>query len=760
MAQAQKTSVENLGRNLRALIQQLVVETRKNNFKTNSPETQNLLKKFASQAHNYQVAAKNAKIKLSGNQARANIKGEAAAKANAALAAVAATVASAAGKAEQAANEAAKGNISKVGLLTRLKTAKNKAVASVKTFIASKPSALARAPVNYNRIITAYNSKANTIDKKTIKAKELSNMYRSAKFKNVSRAGRLLTQFPRVAPLSGRYEARQKFLNEMVAFYKKQINEAEAKRLANVATEAAALPRVAARALYNSSAINNNTGRRKSNDEIWASVPVNIRNKIQNFKEVERVLNTYGNNKQVKYAKKILRERAPSGWSGMAAAVAPIFGPNTKAVATAAAWRQKPPSGFLISRGIFTLESEGNGPSPRPGVAVNVVRHAKGPTNVFYGRPLTEPRYYRKLKRNAKNPGKFNFNNSNTRSYIANNTGFEVDEGAASTALNQAVAGAESAATEAVAATISSANAQMKVNVVEKSLKAAREAYKKTLRGPGDNARVKRVEAAAARAKTGLAAAQKREAVKAAANKAAANKAAAAAKAAAAKAAAEAKKAANAAAAKAAAEAKAAAAAQAAANAQTAAEAKKARNAQEKAEKAVQNAAAAQAKAVANAAQAQQDAAKKKVREFVLKLWPLTKGNFRGNQWQARITESNYIKSEISKFNPGLTVSQRNAIIANIIQAEKNKAIGHRGPYGVGGQNKNITQRLNRARALVNIVFPPLTVQEAAATKIAARWRGGAARNNLRKKAVANAFKPAPTRGSALASIASSTGSP
>ena len=232
---------------------------------------------------------------------------------------------------------------------------------------------------------------------------------------------------------------------------------------------------------------------------------------------------------------------------------------------------------------------------------------------------------------------------------------------------------------------------------------------------------------------------QKKNAEEAAAKEAAnANKAA---KAAAAKAAANANKAAKAAAAQAAAEAKAAAAAQATAAAKTAAEAEAARKVQEAAAKKARNAAEAQAKAAAAAANAAKKAEAAKIREFVLKLWPLTKGNFRGGAWQPRLTEATYIKQQISKFNPGLTVSQRNAIIANIIKAEKNKAIGHWGPYGAGGQNKNLTQRIERARALVNLVIPPLSVQEAAAAKIGQAWR--TRKSNMTAQVLQNTVKAA-----------------
>jgi hypothetical protein len=123
-------SVENLGRNLRALIQQLVVETRKANFNRESPATQTLLKNFASQAHTYQIAAKNAGKKLNANQARANLKGNAAAAANAAAVAAAATVENTAGSAVEAAKANATPSALRAGL--------TKAVAAIRNLTTRK----------------------------------------------------------------------------------------------------------------------------------------------------------------------------------------------------------------------------------------------------------------------------------------------------------------------------------------------------------------------------------------------------------------------------------------------------------------------------------------------------------------------------------------------------------------------------------------------------------------------------------------------
>ena len=148
-------SVENLGRNLRALIQQLVVETRKPNFNRESPATQTLLKNFASQAHTYQIAAKNAGKKLNANQARANLKGNAAAAANAAAAKAAANVSAAAGSAA----EAAKANATPSALRTRLVAMKNKATAALRNLRAPKPVAtLAPTAERVNLAHTTFNS--------------------------------------------------------------------------------------------------------------------------------------------------------------------------------------------------------------------------------------------------------------------------------------------------------------------------------------------------------------------------------------------------------------------------------------------------------------------------------------------------------------------------------------------------------------------------------------------------------------------------
>jgi len=87
MADPEK-SIENLRSNLRASIQNLVAATRNEKFSANNPDTQTLLKNFASKAHTYQKRAIAARNKLNGNLARANV----------------ATVASVAGAVAKAAN--------------------------------------------------------------------------------------------------------------------------------------------------------------------------------------------------------------------------------------------------------------------------------------------------------------------------------------------------------------------------------------------------------------------------------------------------------------------------------------------------------------------------------------------------------------------------------------------------------------------------------------------------------------------------------
>ena len=282
---------------------------------------------------------------------------------------------------------------------------------------------------------------------------------------------------------------------------------------------------------------------------------------------------------------------------------------------------------------------------------------------------------------------------------------------------NQITAAAAEVATAANAGNKAAANAAL-----ARVTKAA--ANRSALAGVPANAGLGAIVAKAkANASRAQQVAKNRAAAEAAAAKAAAeaNKAA---KAAEAKAAAEANKAAKAAAAKAAANAKAAAAANAAAKAKTAAAAEAARKAQEAAAKQARNAAAAQAKAEANAANAAKKSEEAKIREFVLKLWPLTKGNFKDGVWSARIRNNKQLKEELNKIKGNVTYNNYNAVVKNIIKAERNRAIGHWGPRGLAGANKNLTQRMNRARKLVNIAFPEI----GAAAKIAARWRGGKVR--------------------------------
>lgn len=230
-------SVENLRKNLRALIQNLVVETRKASFNPNDPATQNLLKRFASQAHTYQVAAKNAGKKLNKAAAMENIRGNAKkAVENAAAAAAAATVENMAGSAA----EAAKANVTPSALRASLVAMKNKAAMVLRNLRAPKPAAppvFGPAPRPFaNKIIASYNSKAVNNTNRFNAASRMAGEYRNApKFKkNFTKAALKLTAFSR-GGAAGQYESRQKFLNEMAAFYKKQVNNQAANASARAA---------------------------------------------------------------------------------------------------------------------------------------------------------------------------------------------------------------------------------------------------------------------------------------------------------------------------------------------------------------------------------------------------------------------------------------------------------------------------------------------------------------------------------------------
>ena len=156
MAQVSTTRVENLGRNLRALIQELVVETRKNSFKQNDPATQNLLKRFASQAHTYQIAAKNAGKNLTKAAAMENIRGNAKkAVENAAAAAAAANVSAAAGSAAAA----VKVNATPSALRALL----NKAAAAIKNLTTRKPAASNNPPhITFNKAENYFKTQPNS----------------------------------------------------------------------------------------------------------------------------------------------------------------------------------------------------------------------------------------------------------------------------------------------------------------------------------------------------------------------------------------------------------------------------------------------------------------------------------------------------------------------------------------------------------------------------------------------------------------------
>lgn len=234
----------------------------------------------------------------------------------------------------------------------------------------------------------------------------------------------------------------------------------------------------------------------------------------------------------------------------------------------------------------------------------------------------------------------------------------------------------------------------------------------------------------------------KEEANRVAAARVKANREAAAA---AAKAAAEANKAARAAAA-------AAAAAKAVENARSAAAAAAA-------EKRARNAAAAQAKAEANAAKAAANAAKAaknaqaaKIREFVLKLWPLTKGNTNRQTgvWTPRIKNNAELTQRLKNIKGDLSEANIAAIKNNINRAMANKKIGYWGRGLLERKNANLNNRIKEAKWIVNLGLgqqptpqaPWRAVaaqREAAAGKIAQAWRGH--KSQVRTKILQNTVK-------------------
>ncbi len=201
---APAANIKNIGANLRKIIKELVVASRQESFNPSSPEGVAMLKKFANKAKEYKAAAQ--KENLTAKKANENV------AANKAVAAAAAEVSAAAGQAAAAA-----GKKTKVALLNGLRSAMRQvgnAITGLK----------ARSPVDYNKIIEAYDSNAKTINKRRNAANRMAAEYRNAPLfkKNFTPAGRKLTLFRR-GGLPGS-KSRQEFLNAMAAFYKKQIN--------------------------------------------------------------------------------------------------------------------------------------------------------------------------------------------------------------------------------------------------------------------------------------------------------------------------------------------------------------------------------------------------------------------------------------------------------------------------------------------------------------------------------------------------------
>lgn len=307
---------------------------------------------------------------------------------------------------------------------------------------------------------------------------------------------------------------------------------------------------------------------------------------------------------------------------------------------------------------------------------------------------------------------------------------------------------AEAAAANGATAAEAAASAQTAANALvrlEKALKD-RKALKGVPMNTSLNAIVTKARANAQRAKNAAAARKTAENAEAARVKAEAERAAREAEAARKQAERNARAAANAAAAKAAAEAKARAAAEKAVREQTAATAKAARNAAAAQRKAEANAAAAQQKAAANAAAAKAAA----IRSFVLKLWPLTKGKKNGQTklWKPRIQNDAELTRQVASLKGTLTAADIQNIKNNINRAAASKSIGYWGTWPVQTKNANLNNRISQVKWIVNLGLgggqaPPAPWraaeaqrEAAAASKVAAVWKGRVTRQKLRNVAV------------------------
>lgn len=199
-----------------------------------------------------------------------------------------------------------------------------------------------------------------------------------------------------------------------------------------------------------------------------------------------------------------------------------------------------------------------------------------------------------------------------------------------------------------------------------------------------------------------------------------------------------------------AAEAKAAAAARAAANKQTAAAARAAEAAQAALNKAAANAQRAAEKAAAANAKIQKD----KIRNFVLKIWPLTKGNTnsRTKLWTPRLKNNTNLIRRINSLKGNLTEAEINAIKQNINLAAKNRKIGYFRAGLIDVVDGNLKNRLGQVKWLVNLGLGPrpspqapwrvpVAQREAAGAKIAKAWKNQ--RSEKRVRAMQNAVKAA-----------------
>jgi hypothetical protein len=189
-----------------------------------------------------------------------------------------------------------------------------------------------------------------------------------------------------------------------------------------------------------------------------------------------------------------------------------------------------------------------------------------------------------------------------------------------------------------------------------------------------------------------------------------------------------------------------------------------------KAQKAANAAAAATAKAAANAAAEEARKAadqQKKIRNFVVKMWPLTKGNTnsRTKLWTPRIQNNAELTRQLNGLKGTLSAANIEAIKTNINKAASNKKIGYLGVWPAEKKNANLNNRIKQAKWIVNLGLgqqptPQTPWRQAkkewnAATRIGARWKGRKVRG-----AFLNAAQEASKAAMALRAAASVPGGP